>query len=213
MIDPDLDLDRLGDVWRQEPDPAELAELRRAAEAARHRARWAQRIDTTAALVLAAVLTLLVARNPHFDTLLVGGAAILFLLITQVRQRRLRAAELKSLTGTSEEMLDQLIDRVRHTLKRSRLGLILAVPGILTGLLVGHVFEGSSGGEIAALLDAYGVGNIVVVVFTVGFAVAALHVARQYRRSQRELERLVALREAYRQERESSMVNELPPDA
>ena len=210
----DLDLDRLGDLWRQEPDPAELAELRRAADAARHRAKWAQRIDTTAAFVLAAVLALLVLRNPRFDTLLVGGAAILFLLVTQVRQRRLRAAELRSLTGTSEEMLDQLIERVGHTLKRSRLGVVFAVPAILTGWLFGHVVEVKPGGELAELIAAYpGLRSIVLLVAALGFAGAAFLAFRQYRRSQRELERLIALREIYRQERESSMVNELPPDA
>ena len=86
----DFDLDRLGDVWRQRPDPAELEALKRSAEIVRRRARWAQLIDIVAAVVVAAVVLLLVLSNPKVDTLLVGGAAILMLLGTQVRSRRLR---------------------------------------------------------------------------------------------------------------------------
>ena len=89
----DFDLDRLGDVWRQRPDPAELEHLKRSADAVRRRARWAQLIDIVAALVVAAVVLLLVLSNPKADTLLVGGAAILMLLGTQVRSRRLRQRE------------------------------------------------------------------------------------------------------------------------
>ncbi|WP_129790439.1 hypothetical protein [Sphingosinicella sp. CPCC 101087] len=201
----DLDLEHLGDVWRQRPDPAELAELRRTAETVRRRAKWGQRVDTAAAVVVAGVVALLVLRNPKLDTLLVGGGAILLLLVSQVRQRRLRAAEMRSLTGTTEEMLDQTIDRVSQTLKRSRLGLFLAGPAILMGLLLAYVVEGSSGGEISSRIDAVpGLGTLIQVVAGLGFAAMAVRIFRQYRRSQRELERLSALREAYRHEGDST---------
>ena len=35
----DFDLDRLGDVWRQQPDPAEMERLQRTAAAVSRRAR------------------------------------------------------------------------------------------------------------------------------------------------------------------------------
>ena len=41
----DFDLDRLGDVWRQQPDPAEMERLQRSAAAVSRRARWAQLVD------------------------------------------------------------------------------------------------------------------------------------------------------------------------
>jgi len=199
----DLDLERLGGVWRQQPDPAAMAELQRTAEAVRRRARWAQWADAIAAAAVSGVVALLVLRNPQIDTLLVGGGAILFLLISQIRQRKLRAAELRSLTGTTEEMLDQSVERVTATLKRSRLGLIFAGPAMLTGLLLAYVVEHNSGGELASRIAAYpGLGTAIKLVAVLGFAGMALHVFRQFRRSRRELERLIALREAYRQERE-----------
>jgi hypothetical protein len=108
---------------------------------------------------------------------------------------------MRSLTGTTEEMLDQAIDRVGQTLKRSRLGLVLAGPAILMGLLLAYVVEESSGGEISSRIDAFsGLGIFIELVAGLGFAAMAVRIFRQYRNGQRELERLSALREAYRQE-------------
>ena len=41
----DFDLDRLGDVWRQQPDPAEMERLQKSAAAVARRARRAQVVD------------------------------------------------------------------------------------------------------------------------------------------------------------------------
>src|SRR5262245_53102612 len=99
----EFDLDRLGDVWRERPDPAELERLQRTADRVRRRARWGQTIDIVSAVVVAIVVLLLVLSNPKIDTLLVGGAAILVLLGSQIRYRRLRQDELRSLTGSAEQ--------------------------------------------------------------------------------------------------------------
>ena len=109
----DFDLDRLGDVWRQRPDPKELEALRRSAEAVRRRARWGQIVEVVAAVVVSAVVLLLVLSNPRTDTVVVGTGAILILLVSQIRQRRQRKLELMSLTGTAEQMLDQSIARIQ----------------------------------------------------------------------------------------------------
>jgi len=77
----DLDLDRLGDLWRQRPTAAELESLRRTAAAVQRKARWGLWIDNGAAIVVAAVVLILVLSNPTFDTMLVGGAAIVVLLV------------------------------------------------------------------------------------------------------------------------------------
>src|SRR5690606_12347868 len=101
----DLDLERLGTMWRQSPDPAEMENLRRSAAQVRKRARAAQRVDAIAALLVSLVILFLVLSNPKIDTLAVGGGALLILLTSQIRSRRLRKAELEALTGTTEEML------------------------------------------------------------------------------------------------------------
>lgn len=197
----DLDLDRLGEVWRQQPDPAELAELRRAAETVRRRARWSQLLDVVAAVVVAGVVGLLALRNPSSDTLVVGAAAILILLLSQIRHRKLRAAELRSLTGTTEQMLDQSIERVQATLKRVRMGLIWTGPALLLGVLFARVVEDRSGYELTMSIAAHpGLGKVILTVAIVGLGATFIHMFRQFRSNRRELGRLVALRESYREQ-------------
>lgn len=201
----DFDLDRLGDVWRQQLDPAEMERLQRTAAAVGRRARWAQFIDAGAALAVAAVVILLVAANPQTDTFLLGAAAILGLLGSHVRQRKLRLLELKSLTGSTEDMLNQSIARVEATLKRNRYSLF----GIGPALLIGWVFMNAVTGRpvrgfLPDVLDASWFrplwsGGILVVL-----AAGALYFFLSIRSGRRELERLVSMRDAYREERESS---------
>ena len=200
----DLDLDRLGDVWRQRPDPEELDELKRAAEAVRRRAKWSQVVDVVAAVAVAGVVLFLVLSNPTTDTLLVGGAAILILLVSQIRSRRLRQQELRSLTGSVEQMLDQSIERVQATLKRARSGLIFLVPGVLLGYFVAFVVERRSGTEISERFNAQpGLSTIIYVVAVLAIIGAFVQVVRTLRQSRRELARLKALRDSYRQEQDT----------
>ncbi|MGQ0559898.1 MAG: hypothetical protein ACT4OE_10020 [Sphingosinicella sp.] len=197
----DLDLERLGDVWRQPPSDQAMAELKRAAEAVRRRARWSQLVDLVSALVVAAVVAVLVLRNPEADTLLVGGGAIVVLLLSQIRARKLRAEELKGLTGTSEQMLDQSITRVTATIKRTRLSLYWLPLGILLGLVVAFVVERRSGGELMSrVAEQPGLGRMLQVICALAIAAMVVHLVRTLRRSRRELERLEAMRDAYRRE-------------
>lgn len=197
----DLDLERLGDVWRQPPSDQAMAELKRAAEAVRRRARWSQLVDLVSALVVAAVVAILVLRNPEADTLLVGGGAIVVLLLSQVRARKLRAEELKSLTGTSEQMLDQSIARVTATMKRTRLGLYSLGPAILLGLLLAFVVEQRSGGElIGRVAEQPGLARLLQIGSALAIAAMVAHLVQTIRRSRRELARLQALRDAYHRE-------------
>ncbi len=200
----ELDLERLGDVWRQRPDPEELDELKRAAETVRRRAKWGQVVDAVAAVAVAGVVLFLVFSNPTTDTLLVGGGAILILLISQIRSRRLRQQELRSLTGSAEQMLDQSIERVQATLKRARSGLVILIPGLLLGYLIAYVVDRRSGTEISEQFDAQpGLSTIILVVAGLAIGGAFVQVVRTLRKSRRELERLNDLRDSYRQERES----------
>ena len=200
----DFDLDRLGDVWRQRPDPAELEALKRSADAVRRRARLAQLIDIVAAVVVAAVVLLLVLSNPQVNTVLVGGAAILMLLGSEVRSRRLRQEELRSLTGSTEQMLDQSITRTKATIKRSRFQLLSAVPGLSLGLLLAYVVDDGAAGTLRKLSSDPGTRIIVTLVLVFVLTVLMAYLVKTIRASRRELDRLVALREAYRGEQDSS---------
>src|SRR5262245_24132932 len=172
----DLDLDRLGDVWRQPPDQAELEELKRAAENVRRRARWLQVIDIVAAIVVAGVVLAMILANPQADTLAVGGGAILLLLFSQVRSRRYRQQELRSLTGSAEQMLDQSIARVQAAYRRARSGLIIFLPGILLGILFAFVAERRSGGAISDRIDAQpGLGPAILVIAGLAIAGTLIH--------------------------------------
>ena len=197
----DFDLERLGDVWRQQPDPNELEELQRAAEKARSRARWAELVDIVAAIVVAGVVLFLVLSNPNMQTAVIGGAAILLLLGSQIRQRRLRRIEIRSLTGDAESMLSQSIGRVEAKLQRTRFSLIALGPAILMGLAFGELVKQRSGQE---LLAGQWPRSIVLIAVVALLAAAAIHLWMALRRDREELARLTALRDAWRQERQSS---------
>lgn len=193
----DFDLDRLGDVWRQQPDPAEMERLQKSAATVARRARFAQVIDTATAAVVAAVVIVLVASNPKLDTVLIGSAAILVLLGSNIRLRKLRRVELRNLTGSTEDMLDQSIVRAETTLRHHRFGLIGSGPAFVVGLILASASRGRD------LLPTIHGGSLVVI----GVAVVAggfLYSLRGMRRARRELDRLKAMREAYRREREST---------
>ena len=201
----DFDLDRLGDVWREQPDPAEMERLQRSAAAVSRRARFSRVVDIVAAVAVAAVVILLVLSNPKVGTFMIGGAAILVLLGSNIRQRNLRQVELRSLTGSTEDMLDQTIERIETTLKHNRLSLIAGGPGMLLGLMVASTADRDGVGSLFPVLRdiqlsrALWIGLALLI-----FAIAAMIVAFGIRRGRRELERLRAMREAYRHEHEST---------
>jgi ABC-type multidrug transport system fused ATPase/permease subunit len=201
----DLDLDRLGDVWREQPDPAELERLQRTAVAVSRRARLAQIVDIIAGIAVATAVILLVLSNPKIQTFLMGGAAILVLLGANVRQRGLRQVELRSLTGGTEEMLDQSIERIETTLKHNRLSLIAIGPCILVGVLVAAIADGPRLGTwIPAFRDASSLRLLWNGLFVAILAAGVVFVLFAIRRGRRELERLRAMRDSYRHEREST---------
>ena len=194
----DFDLEKLGEQWRQQPTSEELEGLKRSAETVRRRAFWGQVVDVGAALILAGVVLILVLANPQIDTALIGGAAILMLLVSQARQRRLRSVELRSLSGRTEEMLDQSIARAEATLKRVRFSLIGSPPAFLLGLLFASTAEIGSGSTQFA--DVNRVAALVAVAVLAFLTATFVHLLRLKRRSKRELERLTLLRDIYRRE-------------
>lgn len=198
----DLDLDRLGDLWRTQPDPREMERLQRSAVAAARRSRWGQYSDLALAVIVSVAVLILVWSNPTLKTALAGGGAILLMLGNQIHQRQLRKHELKALTGTTEEMLDQSIERLRATRKRTLIGLVGAIPGILLGLALGASLE-SGGSELLARWRENESAAFLFMIGSIGVAIAFyLYLLGLARRSRAELNRLSALRDAYRRESE-----------
>ena len=198
----DFDLDRLGDVWRQQPDAEELERLRRSAAAVARRARLAQFVDIAAALAVSAVVVLLVASNPKTDTILIGAAAILVLLGSNIRLRKLRRVELSNLTGSTEDMLDQSIDRVETTIRHHRFALIGVLPAFVVGSLVVVLTRGYL--RVPALQSPSPL-RVTWVLLAVALVVGGVIVSfRAVKRGRRELGRLQAMRDAYRREQESA---------
>lgn len=197
----DFDLDRLGDVWRQQPDPAEMERLQRTAAAVARRARFTQVIDIAAALAVALVVIFLVASNPKPGTVVIGGAAIVVLLFSNIRLRKVRRIELGHLSGGTEEMLDQSINRVETTLRNHRFGLIGVVPAVAVGFLVAN---GSQGRNLLPFTPDSWLRSLLLPLGVLVVLGAAALTVRAMRRARRELARLRAMREAYRREREST---------
>jgi hypothetical protein len=200
----DFDLDRLGDVWRQQPDPAEMERLQRTAIAVARRARFAAILDVSAAIAVAAVVIILVITNPRLQTMVMGSAAILVLLYSNIRLRRLRRVELQGLTGTTEQMLDQSIARIETQVRHHNFTLF----GVPPVFLVSWLFAWTAAPERRSILGPLGdlawfrhflfVAAIAAVVGLIVYLVVAI------RRGRRELGRLKAMRDAYRQERASA---------
>ncbi len=196
----DLDLDRLGDLWRQRPTPAEMEAIRKSAEAVRTKARWGLIVDNGVAIVVAAVVLVLVFSNPTVDTMVVGGAAIALLLVGHTRTRRFRAEELRSLTGSTQDMLDQAIARARATVKRTKFQLIGIVPSFALGLGIAALVDRNAGDFYTRIFLESGVGIWVVAVAVLVTTLLAISFTRSMRSTRAELDRLVALRESFQAE-------------
>lgn len=202
----EIDLDRLGDVWRQQPDPAEIKELLRSAGKVRRRAQFSLIVDAVGAVVAIMVVVALVILNPRSEFLALGGATLFVLLVGNIRLRKLRQVELRSLTGSAEDMIEQSIERIEKTINYQRLCLFAILPVLIAGYTAASLLVDHSGG---GLLDFVFGSAPAVRVLWVGAGIGAMAgltflLAASLRRNRRELGKLCAMREAYREEREST---------
>ncbi|HEV2748364.1 MAG TPA: hypothetical protein VGW34_13830 [Allosphingosinicella sp.] len=201
----DIDLDKLGTVWRGSLADEQISDLVRSARKVSRRARIGLMLDQVgAALVVLAVLVI-VAVDGEADTIFFGSVAILVLVLSQLRQRRYRQIEVRSLTGGTEAMIEQLIERQRASLKRVRFGLWIIGPATVAGVLFASTIGGSAEYEMLSRRIADPQLRIVLMgLATLLITGTAVHLALTIRRYRGEIERLMALRDAYRREHESS---------
>jgi hypothetical protein len=194
----DFDLDRLGDVWRAQPDPEEIARLQRSADAVRRSARLGQFVDVGLAVVVTVAVMVLIISNARIETALAGGAAILLILYSMVHQRRLRAVELATLSGSTEHMLDQSIERTEATIRRARFNLATTPLGIPLGIAFGAALDrGQGSGMLQRMSSEPLIAALVGVILSVAVVAICIHLIRVSRRARRELDRLTRLRQAY----------------
>jgi hypothetical protein len=161
-------------------------------------------IDNTAAIVVAVTVLTLVFSNPTRDTMLVGGAAIVVLLLSQARTRRLRAEELRGLTGSTEEMLDQSIARAEATIKRTRFQLRAIAPSFALGLFFAAMADGQSDAFSAQLFLQPGLPLALAIGAILVLAALAVSLTRSLRSTRNERDQLVTLRDAFKAENRSS---------
>lgn len=194
----EIDLDRLGDVWRAQPDPAEIERLQRSADAVRRSGRLGQVADFALAFIVSAVVIALIVSNPRLETALIGGATILYMLFSTVRQRRLRALELATLTGSTEHMLDESILRAEATARRARSSLLLTPLGLPLGLAFGAALDRGQGSNMLQRMAAEPrIIILVAIILSLAAILICVHLITARRRALRELERLSRLRQAY----------------
>lgn len=194
----EFDLDRLGDVWRAQPDPAEIERLRRSAEAVQRRTRFGQFADIGLAIIVSVAVLALIISNARIETALAGGAAILLILFTMVRQRRLRALELATLDGSTEHMLDQSIERTQATIRRARFNLLTTPLGLPLGIAFGAALDrGQGSGMYQRVASEPLIATLISVVLLVAAGSICIYLIRVGARARQELERLIRLRSAY----------------
>lgn len=194
----DFDLDRLGDVWRGQPDPAEIERLQRSADAVRRSTRLGQFVDVGLAVIVTMAVIVLIISNARIETALAGGAAILLILYSMVHQRRLRAVELATLSGSTEHMLDQSIERTEATIRRARFNLVTTPLGVPLGIAFGAALDrGQGSGMLQRMSSEPLIAALVGAILLVAVAAICIHLIRASRRARRELDRLTRLRNAY----------------
>lgn len=201
----EIDLDRLGDLWRTPPDAAELDQLRRSAEAVRRRARLGQVTEFWLAAVVSAIVIALIFSNPRVETALFGGAAIMAMLFSTIRQRRLRQAELKTLAGSTDQMLNQTVARLQATVTRARLNLIGAPPAVLIGLAFGWTLDSGAGSPVFTRFSTSPLTPLLVaaLIFLI-LGGALVHFGRALRRARMQLDQIIRLRDDFQSETDRS---------
>jgi len=110
---------------------------------------------------------------------------------------------LRNLTGSTENMLQQSVERIETQLKHNRVTLLGLGPTCVVGALFAAAAIGRSGTSAIRdipLLRALLLGGSLAAV-----AVFILFLLFAIRRGRHEMDRLKAMREAYRQEHESTM--------
>jgi hypothetical protein len=201
----EFDLDRLGSLWRQDPEPAEIERLRQSARKVSRRARLAQAADAAGTLAVSVSLIIIALVNRRADATAVIGTIIAFLFYSSLRNRKLRELEVKAATGSTQEMLDQAIARGEGVLKRIRANLVASIIALpLMGLLLLTLEHGPGRNLARRYFEHSHIPLVVdfVILVLVGWIVVQTLVT--VRNTRREVRQLRALREAFQTEEDES---------
>lgn len=201
----DIELDPLVTLWRQELDADGLRALHRSAQAANRRARFAALFDYAVAAVLIGAIAVAIALYPVPEVVAAGALVAAMLAWGQLRQRRLRQAELQSLKGDMLAMLDAALASNEAALKRAAFGLVLIGPATLMGAMLAFVLDTKGGAELASP-SALGplTGTILAGAAAFALLAAVVRLTVTIRRRRREMQRLLEMRDSYLKELESS---------
>jgi Mn2+/Fe2+ NRAMP family transporter len=199
----DFDLERLGELWREQPDPEEVERQRLAAREVARKARRAELAENVLAALTLLVILAVVSINPGTVSYGLGVLTAFLIVSSQLRQRRFRRAEIVSLTGETPTMLDRAIVRLEATLRRTRFGMLVIGPATAVGaffaLSVDRPGEGTR-----ILTFSQGTASVVIIILsTVVLLATILHLHSTMKKSQAELDRLRELRESYRVEQDA----------
>jgi hypothetical protein len=150
-------------------------------------------------------VVILVLANPKAQTFVMGSAAILVLLGSNIRGRKLRQVELQQLTGTTEDMLDQSIARVETTLRHRKFTLYGIAPLLLGTYIFARTAAPRNGTILGSLTEIPWFRTVWLGAWIAALIGLAFFLILAIRRGRRELSRLSTMREAYREERDPSV--------
>ena len=154
---------------------------------------------------MAAIIIVLLVSNPRLETSLLGGATLLYMLYGTIRQRRLREIELRTLSGSTERMLDLMVARLEATVKRARLNLWSAVPGIAVGIGFGWALDRGTGSPLLTRFAASPLTAFIIAgTISVLAVLSVVHFTQALRRAKRELREITHIREDFQFETDRS---------
>jgi len=195
------DFDDLAQLWREEPSAEEQRVLEVLARRASWEGRAVQHFDhaLTLSIIIAVFLALLTSPTPAtFGTGLLLAGAILW---SSWKNHQLRQVALLVDTSNREALLESAWRATRARLRRSRLGMLLLVPGYLLGALAAYSYlNGNLEGFLTKMASHLSptTRNGVLTYILLGGLLACL--IRTHLKVAREVRNIAALQERYRAE-------------
>lgn len=134
------DFDELARLWTQEQSPEEEHMFQQLARRAGRRAKALQHAETGVGILLILTVVIGVAINAAPATAIIGALIVIAIIWTAWRRNLGRIAMLAD-DGDRQAMLESALRSGRASLRRSRLGIALVLPGYLLGTLLKYSIQ------------------------------------------------------------------------